>query len=427
MHHKIELTKSSRVFRRFLIAVCLFFIILIDLSATYCLAVENDELTPKETIDYHYNVLKSIYNESSYFEESALEKQVLLMVERLFDVSKFATMVLGNQWSKLNYYEQNRFVEALTISLQQKLLKQIYKYSSKGLPELILISQDTKKNFSKLKYLVSGNKGRKEFNVYMLKSSDGLWKISNMNIGKKNLIREYYSLCEKLIDKYSIAYLEAELTGRGYVILEDFEADEIGKLPKEWSWRKSDAKKNKPYRIKEENGNKFLAAEDNGESVILAKDLRWKLKKYPYISFKWRARSLPERGDERFGNTVDSAAGIYIVYKRKLGLIPESVKYVWSTTLPVGSAMRRSGTGKPWMIVAESGEKHLGEWQTFVFNAHEAYKKTFGGNPPETVLGIAILSDANSTHSKAYADYDDIRALQIADADSGINEFLEAE
>jgi len=75
----------------------------------------------------------------------------------------------------------------------------------------------------------------------------------------------------------------------------------------------------------------------------------------------------------------------------------------------------------------ESGPENLGEWRTYVLNAYEAYQKTFGGNPPDRPLGIGILSDANSTHSKAYADYDDIRALRYADADSGIKNFLKGE
>ena len=95
--------------------------------------------------------------------------------------------------------------------------------------------------------------------------------------------------------------------------------------------------------------------------------------------------------------------------------------------MPVGSTMRRNGIGKPWNVVAESGEEHLGEWRTYVFNAYEAYQKTFGGDPPDDAVGIGILSDANSTHSLAYADYDDIRALKNANADSGVKKFLEAE
>lgn len=427
MYYKLDLRMLLTHSRKYLFTSCLVFISPFVLGLTPSHPIENGSLSPKETIDYHYMALLRVANEGTNLEGSALEGEVFQMVEELFDVPQLAAMALGNRWPRLSKYEQSRFMEALQISLQRKILKEIRKYSSRGLPSLSLDTEASKENFAELSYVVSGDKGRKVFTVYMLKSSDGIWKISNMKLGERSLIREYYSICEKLTKKYSLAYLEAELAGRGYVVLEDFEADRVGKLPKDWSWRKRDKHKRKPYIVKEENGNKYLAADDNGESVILGKDIKWNLKKYPYISFKWRARNLPKMGDERFGRTVDSAAGIYIVYKKKLGLIPESVKYVWSTTLPVGSTMRRSGTGKPWMIVAESGEEHLGEWRTFVFNVYDAYKKTFRGKPPDTAIAIGILSDGNSTHSKAYADYDDIKALQKADADSGIKEFLRAE
>ena len=34
----------------------------------------------------------------------------------------------------------------------------------------------------------------------------------------------------------------------------------------------------------------------------------------------------------------------------RYGVIPVSVKYVWSSTLPVGSAVRREGIGRPWVV-----------------------------------------------------------------------------
>lgn len=402
-------------------------IFLYGITLPYSNPVQNNGLSPKETIESYYSTLQNLSRYSKNTEEGFLDKEVLNIAENLFNLPKLAPMVLGKIWPKLNVFEQNRFTNALKVSLQKKILKEIKKYSSEDIPTLSLISEEVKDSFAKLNFAASSTIGQKEFTVYMLKSKNSIWKISNMKVGKNSLVRYYYSLCKNLLDKYSLPYLEAELTARGYVILEDFEADEVGNLPKAWSWRKRDQNKNKPYVIKEENGNKYLAADDNGESVILGKDIKWNLKKYPYISFKWRARNLPEGGDERYGKTVDSAAGIYIVYKKKFGLIPESLKYVWSTTLPVGAAMRRSGTGKPWMIVAESGEETLGEWHTYAFNIYEAYKKTFGGEPPEKVIALGILSDANSTHSQAYADYDDIFALQKAHADAGIKQFLKAE
>jgi len=212
------------------------------------------------------------------------------------------------------------------------------------------------------------------------------------------------------------------------VILEDFQSSPVGGLPKGWTWKKADKDKNKPYKIVEEaDGNRYLAADDNGESVILGKEIRWDIHQYPFIEFRWRARALPPGGDERFGDLNDSAAGIYITYKKKMGLIPVTAKLVWSTTLEVGSATQRSGMGRPWNVVVDSGEAHLGEWRTHLINMLEVFKATFGGKPPQHAIGIGILSDSNSVHGNAYADYDYIRARKTGEADSRVVKTLKAE
>ena len=43
----------------------------------------------------------------------------------------------------------------------------------------------------------------------------------------------------------------------------------------------------------EADGNRYLAADDNGESVLLAKKIKWDPSEYPYLEFRWRARELP--------------------------------------------------------------------------------------------------------------------------------------
>jgi hypothetical protein len=384
----------------------------------------NNHVLPNEIIDQYY---RRIENKLRYDSLNEIDKEIGVIVQELFDVDRLAPQVLQNQWSKSNSSVQARFVEALKKSLQHKIVAEAQALQPQTSLKLTLESSDVKDKFATLHYSIASDRVKKNFTIFMLKYPDENWKISNVKSGNESLLQYYFSLGKKEIDRYSLAQLIAVLRDDEFVVLEDFEGEAVGQLPTGWNWRRQDDSKNKPYTIGVESGNQFLAAEDNGESVILGKNIKWDLKEYPYISFKWRARHLPTGGDERFGHTVDSAAGIYVIYKEKLGLIPESIKYVWSTTLPVGSAMRRSGTGRPWMVVAECGDAHLDEWRTYVFNLKEAYEKTFGGSPPDVPVGIAILSDANSTHSKAYADYDDIRALKYAGADSGIKNFLNAE
>jgi hypothetical protein len=197
------------------------------------------------------------------------------------------------------------------------------------------------------------------------------------------------------------------LPARDTLVLEDFEKGPVMGLPAGWKARGFEHGEKAPYWIEEENGNRFLRAEDRGENVMLYKEVRWNAREYPYLSFRWRIRAVPESADERFEDKADSAAGLYLSYRRKLWIVPESVKFVWSGSLAAGSAFRRSGIGMPWTVVAGSGAPD-GSWRTFVFRTEDVYRKTFGKDPGDRPLGIGLLSDANSTGSLAAADYDDI-------------------
>jgi hypothetical protein len=196
-------------------------------------------------------------------------------------------------------------------------------------------------------------------------------------------------------------------TGPERLVLEDFDRAPLGGLPAGWRARRFAEGEGVPYRVEEENGNRFLRGEDRGQNVMLYKEVRWSSEEYPYLSFRWRIRAVPAAADERREDRSDSAAGIYLSYRRKLGIIPESVKFVWSGSLAAGLAFRRPGMGMPWTVVAGSGDPE-DAWRTFVFRTEDVYRKTFGADPGERPLGIGVLTDADSTKSFAAADYDDI-------------------
>lgn len=273
-----------------------------------------------------------------------------------------------------------------------------------------------------LTYRIPGSDGGKTLTVQVVDQAGGQWKIRDLRVGAESLERSYTDTARNLLKDYSFPYMLAAVTASDTVVLEDFEEGPLDSLPPGWTWKDSDDKKVKPYAVRQGTGpdeSRYLAATDEGQSVILGKDVSWNLEQYPYISFRLRVHKIPVGGDERDDKKVDSAAGLYFIYRKRLGLIPESVKYVWSSTLPVGTAVLRHGTGRPWMVAIGSGTDHLGEWRTYVFDLRQAYQDTFGKNPPGKMVGIGILSDANSTGSQAFADYDDIRAVRRVDGPVG--------
>ncbi len=401
------------------------FIILITSTINYSLP-ENP--VPAKMVQDHFKKWQEVTH-NGQVTTGKKRQELLRSMNDLLDMERVSRHLIPNKWKALSPHLRQRFNVALQDALVNEIISSDLMQDTNMPLQLQLINEKkTGDKTATLDFRISGRSRRLDIQLFMSKNSRGEWKITNLKIDKKiSLVRHYYRFCKKMLEHYSLPYLIARLGNYDYVVLEDFEGGSPGSFPTGWVWKSKDDDKRKPYVIRIEDSNHYLEATDEGESVIIGKSIKWNLKEYRYVSFRWRVHRIPEGGDERYGKTVDSAAGIYFIYKKKLGLIPESVKYVWSSTLPVGSAMRRSGVGRPWMVVADSGSDHLGEWRTYVFDAYQAYKDTFGGEPPATAIGIGILSDANSTHSFAYADYDDIRALKTANADSGIKQILEAE
>ena len=181
------------------------------------------------------------------------------------------------------------------------------------------------------------------------------------------------------------------------------------------------------YKIMEESGKKFMRAstvEINNSIQIGKGPLKWDIKTHPYLSWEWRVRVIPEGGDESNSDSTDSAAGMYVVYQRIS--IPflswqyqpaHWIKYVWSSTLPVGTVVSRNFSKFGFnldgrYVVVGSGKKDLGKWITFKRNVIDDYEKYFGSKPPYKAMVLGILTDSNNLNTKAEADYGVIKATR---------------
>lgn len=204
-----------------------------------------------------------------------------------------------------------------------------------------------------------------------------------------------------------LAYLsvlpEYTVSSATKVVIEDFSAFKPLFFPEKWKTR--DKRGEALYLVQEEgNGNNlFLRADVFSDSVTIYKRLKWDIEKYPYFSWRWRVKQLPPEGNERIQEKNDTAAAVYGSKINLFKLNVNSVKYIWSATLPKGTVFKQKTT---WVIVVESGEENLGKWITYKVNLLEDYKKFWGKSPSKLDI-VAILSDSNATHSRVIADYDD--------------------
>jgi hypothetical protein len=408
----------------------------------------------REFLETEYDRLASLLEKEEANGTGSINDEVADLIRRTFDLDLFSYGILPERLPGFSAEERREFQEALSIALAHAIPAFIRGGGGEGVPSLEFVSRKTSgplpvgteaavilqremdrswrmrgdrkrvPSHILLRYSLKGAASTRPLFFALESYPDGSFKITDIFSSGVGLVNQYSAQARSTLQRYSLPYLLAELRSSSHVVLEDWSEGEMGGIPSRWRSRDDDRGKQRPYAIREEEGMRYLAADDRGESVVLGKEVRWNLRKYPYLSFRWRARLLPQNGDERAGSTNDSAAAVTVVFRVRYGVIPVSVKYVWSSTLPVGSAVRREGIGRPWVVVADSGEEGLGEWKSHTFNVYEAYRKTYGGEPPEGVVGIAILTDANATLSAAGADYGEIRALREAEADSGVRKIL---
>jgi hypothetical protein len=126
------------------------------------------------------------------------------------------------------------------------------------------------------------------------------------------------------------------------------------------------------------------------------------------LSWSWRAITLPSGGDECTPGKGDSAAVVYVTWKR--GLRWYSLKYAWSA---VGTRGRVCGRKRnPFVaqdtILLESGPP-LGTWKKVDLDLRAEFRKHFeNGDPSADVpnfAGFAIMTDGDQTKSASAADY----------------------
>src|SRR5436305_4546822 len=124
--------------------------------------------------------------------------------------------------------------------------------------------------------------------------------------------------------------------------------------------------------------------------------------------FRWRALVFPRGGNECVAGRGDSAANVYLAWKK--GLRWYSMKLVWSSEASRGATC--NGTRNPLVaaasVVLESGGP-AGVWREEEVDPDALFRAQFEGGRPDAEVpelqGIGILTDGDQTQSVSAADY----------------------
>lgn len=218
------------------------------------------------------------------------------------------------------------------------------------------------------------------------------------------------------VDRMATAQTQAERLR----VVDDFESHDVGAFPEGWVFV-TESKEVKSYEetrdrgekvvVKKEDGNKFVRLITKGEVLRYTRrngvDFEWNLKTHPQLAWQWRAVKLPKGASEKGKN--DTGGAVYVTFGRDWLGRPKSIKYTYSSSLPVGTVV---SFGALKVIVVDSAvEPHQVEWQSVQRNVASDYRQVFGDDPPDRPVSITLWSDSDTTGDKAKVDIDDIELL----------------
>ena len=148
-------------------------------------------------------------------------------------------------------------------------------------------------------------------------------------------------------------------------VVDDFESYEDGAPPSRWKFITSGKEvwpltrvldDREKFYVVEEEGNQFARAYTRGEALRVSlrngEEFDWNLQRRPRLQWRWRAHQLPEGASEKGKN--DTGGALYVTFGTDWLGRPKSIKYSYSSSLPVGTVV---DYGNLYVIVVDSASE----------------------------------------------------------------------
>ncbi len=126
------------------------------------------------------------------------------------------------------------------------------------------------------------------------------------------------------------------------------------------------------------------------------------------VRWTWRVHDFPVGGDECTSGKGDSAASVSLAFKS--GLKWYVLKYVWSTVGPLGAVCDKKRTlllARDTIVLESGGRAET--WRREVVDVKQAFIDHFARGDPGAhvpdLVGIAVMTDGDQTHSESSADW----------------------
>jgi hypothetical protein len=181
-------------------------------------------------------------------------------------------------------------------------------------------------------------------------------------------------------------------------------------LPSEWRVVERESGPVNYYAVFKDAAPPFIRAHYRPplKTMVLGYEVPEGERRASRVRWSWRALVLPTNANECEKGKSDSAAVVYLSWRR--GLRWYTLKYVWSAAAPRGAvceSVRNPFVAQDTVILESGGP--LNTWKIEHVDLKAQFRKHFADGDRDAevpdFVGIGIMSDGDQTRSESAADY----------------------
>jgi len=189
-------------------------------------------------------------------------------------------------------------------------------------------------------------------------------------------------------------------------------------------------KRHTSYQAREDGGRSVVHAQADRSASMFRRQVRIDPAQLSRVQFSWRVASLIADADLSEADASDSPVRLVFAFdgdharlssrNRMLFDLAQvltgepppyaTLMYVWDNRAGTESVILGPRTDRIRKIVLESGATHLGQWRHYERDLRADFKRAFGEDPGP-LIGVALMTDADNTGSRASGQYGEVRLL----------------
>ena len=204
----------------------------------------------------------------------------------------------------------------------------------------------------------------------------------------------------------------------------------LGPTCQPWAHRRFPGKAPNRFAYARVDGRDTIDVQSDGSVSMLHQALRVEPADLGHVRFSWKVPTLIAHADLGTREHDDAPVRIVLAFEgdrsrfsaRDAALselvhaltgeeLPyATLMYVWGNRRAPGTVVHSPRTDRIRRIVVESGPAGLNQWREYERDIRADYLRAFG-EPPGALVGLAIMTDSDNTHSQARAWYGPVRLL----------------